>query len=132
MTSTAPVGNYVEIGITPYNEANAEYLYNAFGKDMVKVIEGQQAMTMDTATTSVNTGDEISQTTASGTTGEEIFQTTASGNTGEEIYQTTASGETKETSQMLSPMVIALSCTAGAGILGSAIIVLRRRKAANS
>jgi hypothetical protein len=36
----------VEIGITPYNEANADYLYGIFGKEMVKVVEGQQAVTL--------------------------------------------------------------------------------------
>jgi hypothetical protein len=46
VTNTGPVGDVVEIGITPYNEANADYLYGIFGKEMVKVVEGQQAVTL--------------------------------------------------------------------------------------
>lgn len=44
VTGTSPVEGYVEIGITPYNEENANKLYSIFGKDMVKVVEGVQAM----------------------------------------------------------------------------------------
>ena len=31
---------YVEIGITPYTEANAQYLYDIFGDENVKIVEG--------------------------------------------------------------------------------------------
>jgi len=34
------------IAIDPYDEANAEYLYLIFGKDRIKVVEGQRAVTM--------------------------------------------------------------------------------------
>lgn len=54
VTHTAPIDNYVEIGITPYNKTNAEYLYEIFGKDMVKVVEGQQAVTLDMKAENVN------------------------------------------------------------------------------
>lgn len=50
VTHTAPTDEYVEIGITPFNEENAEYLYKAFGRDMVKVVEGMQATTMEIQT----------------------------------------------------------------------------------
>jgi len=46
VTHTGPMDNYVEIGIEPYNEANADYLYDILGKDMVKVVQGQQAATL--------------------------------------------------------------------------------------
>jgi hypothetical protein len=50
VTHTGPAGSVVEIGITPYSEENAEYLYNIFGRDSVKVVEGTQAvlLTVDT------------------------------------------------------------------------------------
>lgn len=35
---TGVADQYVEIGISPYTDANANYLYNIFGKDMVKVV----------------------------------------------------------------------------------------------
>ncbi len=45
VTNTGVMGDYVEIGITPYNEENAAYIYDIFGKDQVKVVEGFQATT---------------------------------------------------------------------------------------
>jgi hypothetical protein len=46
VTNTGAVGDVVEVGITPYNKVNADYLYGIFGKEMVKVVEGQQAVTL--------------------------------------------------------------------------------------
>ncbi|WML44191.1 hypothetical protein [Neobacillus sp. PS3-40] len=46
VTHTVPLENQVEIGITPYNRENANYFYKAFGKVDVKVVEGEQAVTM--------------------------------------------------------------------------------------
>jgi hypothetical protein len=51
VTTTAPQDGYVEVAITPFNDANAEYLYGIFGKDKVKVVEGQQAVLFGTAAT---------------------------------------------------------------------------------
>jgi len=50
VTHTGVAGDVVEIGIIPYSEENAEYLYNIFGRDSVKVVEGSQAvpLTADT------------------------------------------------------------------------------------
>lgn len=62
VTHTAPFENYVEIGITPYNETNAKALYNVFGRDMVKIVEGAQAVTL------------VNQTTASNTVGSKIAE----------------------------------------------------------
>lgn len=44
VTNTGQVKDYVEIGIIPFTKKNADYLYNIFGKDKVKVVEGQQAV----------------------------------------------------------------------------------------
>jgi hypothetical protein len=57
VTHTGPMEDYVEIGITPYTEENANYLYEIFGKDNIKVVEGQQAVLYDTgvATTDAET-----------------------------------------------------------------------------
>ncbi|MEL1136072.1 hypothetical protein AAC978_12880 [Desulfitobacterium sp. THU1] len=46
VTHTGPMADYVEIGIQPYSEANAIYLYGMFGKEKVKVVEGQFAVTL--------------------------------------------------------------------------------------
>lgn len=50
VTHTGPMVDYVEIGIEPYSEESAEYLYSMFGKEKVKVIEGQLAVTLAAAT----------------------------------------------------------------------------------
>lgn len=47
ITNTGVMGDYVEVGITPYNEKNAAYLYDIFGKDQVKVVEGIQATLLE-------------------------------------------------------------------------------------
>jgi hypothetical protein len=38
---------YVEIGIASYTDEKAEYLYGIFGRDMVKVVEGEQAYPLE-------------------------------------------------------------------------------------
>ena len=45
VTNTGVMGDYVEIGITPYSEENAEYLYGILGRDQVNIVEGIQAVT---------------------------------------------------------------------------------------
>lgn len=44
VTHTGVVGDKVEVGITPYNEQYAEFLYEKFGRDIVQVVEGEQAI----------------------------------------------------------------------------------------
>jgi arginine repressor len=50
VTNTGAVGNVVEIGITDYTDEKANYLYGIFGKDLVKVVEGQQAVLFGSST----------------------------------------------------------------------------------
>ena len=47
VSHTVPTEEYVEIGITPYTEENAQYLYSIFGKEQVKVVEGELAELYD-------------------------------------------------------------------------------------
>lgn len=49
VTHTAPFDAYVEVGITPYNQANADYLYKLLGRDSLKVVEGQAITTLSTS-----------------------------------------------------------------------------------
>lgn len=51
VTSTGVIGDNVEVGITPFNEENANYIYEILGKDEVKVVEGIQATTLGTGDT---------------------------------------------------------------------------------
>jgi len=48
VTHTGPRDSYIEIGITPFSEKNAQYLYEIFGQDLIKVVEGQQAVLLET------------------------------------------------------------------------------------
>ena len=51
---TAPNDGFIEIGISPFNQENADYLYEVFGKDVIKVVEGTQAVTLDNLTYNPN------------------------------------------------------------------------------
>ncbi|MBS4537697.1 hypothetical protein GOQ27_04440 [Clostridium sp. D2Q-11] len=59
-TGINPITQYIDIGIIPYNEENASYVYDALGKDKIKVIEGQKVRTLEMTTTS-NKDSEISK-----------------------------------------------------------------------
>lgn len=52
VTHTRPNENYIEIGITPYNETYANYLYEHFGTEAIKVVDGEIAVTFTTQTAS--------------------------------------------------------------------------------
>ena len=43
-TSAKEDENYVEIGITPFTEDNADFIYQIFSRDQIKVVEGEQAV----------------------------------------------------------------------------------------
>lgn len=43
---TGVAESYVEVGITPYSEKNAEFLYNIFGRGIVKVVDTEAAITL--------------------------------------------------------------------------------------
>lgn len=44
---TGVADKYVEVGITPYSDENAKYIYNIFGKDIVKVVEADVTVVLD-------------------------------------------------------------------------------------
>lgn len=58
VTHTGQANGYVEIGITPFTNKNAEYLYNIFGKDKVKVVKGGQAVLLNSGVN--ETSSEVS------------------------------------------------------------------------
>lgn len=55
VTHTGPINDVIEIGIHPYEEKNAEHLYELFGKENVKVVEGTEATTLEHSVTSMDT-----------------------------------------------------------------------------
>jgi hypothetical protein len=44
VTSTGVAGSVVEVSITPYDVKSADYLYGLFGKELVSVVDGEQAV----------------------------------------------------------------------------------------
>jgi hypothetical protein len=47
ITHTGLVNDYIEIGIEPFNEENANMIYDLVGKDLIKVVEGTMAITLE-------------------------------------------------------------------------------------
>ncbi len=47
ITHTGLVNDYIEIGIEPFNEENANMIYDLVGKDLVKVVEGTMSITLE-------------------------------------------------------------------------------------
>lgn len=140
VTHTAPNEKYIEIGITPYNEENAEYLYKIFGKDMVTVVEGKQAITMtgapDEPTTSGDPNASVSspvmdKTAADNQQGDILLYT--QDGIEAELYATTGMAEdtVKTTSNTNTSLVITLVAAGAIVILGGTTMVLRKRKLAS-
>jgi hypothetical protein len=50
VTSTGVIGDKVEVAIKPYDVKSADYLYEIFGKEMVNVVAGEQAIPLDLVT----------------------------------------------------------------------------------
>ncbi|WP_028610774.1 hypothetical protein [Paenibacillus harenae] len=61
VTNTGPVGDFIEIGIQDFSAEKAAYLNEVFGLELVKVVEGFQAVTLDN-TLQAGTDDEMSTT----------------------------------------------------------------------
>lgn len=59
VTHTSPVESVVEIGITPYSDENAEFIYSLIGKDGVKAIEGMKSEIYETTVVSDNANSGI-------------------------------------------------------------------------
>lgn len=85
VVSTGMVNKFVEVRIEPYNEENAEYLYNIFGTDMVKIVEGQEAISDDII----------------------YYDTTA------ELYNTTTAVKEEKSSGLTLPLLIVSVCALG-------------------
>ncbi|MET3695752.1 LPXTG-motif cell wall-anchored protein [Bacillus oleivorans] len=81
VTHTSPVDTYVEIGISPYSDEHAEYLTEIFGAEFVKVVEGQQAVTLTTGADTVSPETAINNHTeeTSGSTSASVWWFTGIG-----------------------------------------------------
>lgn len=63
ITHTVATTDYVEVGITPFNDENANYLYGKLGNDKVKVVEGELAELLSYAGGNDNVEVDIAATT---------------------------------------------------------------------
>lgn len=52
ITHTGVVGDFVEVGIAPFDVKSADYLYDIFGEDKVRVVAGEQAVPLEYVTLS--------------------------------------------------------------------------------
>lgn len=110
VVSTGMVNKFVEVRIEPYNEENAEYLYNILGRDMVKVVDGEKATLTDSDADSPDAQFSI-------TSSEEVDHD-------DELYNDNEVKENKEKSNgFIAPLLILAVATIG----GVAILVSRRK-----
>ncbi|PKM49391.1 MAG: hypothetical protein CVV02_16130 [Firmicutes bacterium HGW-Firmicutes-7] len=65
VTHTGPFEDYIQIGITPFNDENAQYLYDIFGEENIKVIAGEEAEMYTTTIDSDGGEEDISITSES-------------------------------------------------------------------
>ena len=137
VTHTAPMDGFVEVGINPYSEENAEYLYKIFGKDMVKVVEGQQAVTVSSADagnaadiSSVSPDKPVSGQEPAGNIDEGITRITNEAEDG--ILYTMADTKAESTAASGHDTSLILLIAGGAVILlGGLILITRRLRPAN-
>ena len=127
----------VEIGITPFSEKNANYLYELFGNDMVKVIETEavelkedaytsmpeSTMVITAAPDSTTLNSDVKATDAVTTTAVDSAVTTTS----EEIYTTTAVQEKSAKSSSVPTTALYGGATILA--LSGAFLIVNKRKA---
>ena len=132
VTHTGPFETYVEIGITPYREDNAEYLYGIFGRELVKVVEGQQAVILNASPDDAEAPD-LAATSGLAETGEdgetiqdaELYTTSGEGNSQDDDLQTVNTEEEEKESS--GPVWMGIA--GAAMVLGSLFAVFRKKAA---
>lgn len=110
VTHTSQAEEYVEIGIQPFTQESADYIYELFGKDQVIVVEGLEPVTLEFGTDSETTNDEIFQTAV--VDSEEIMEV--------DIISTTS--EPIETNSLSTSLIL----TVGLGVVIILSIIARK------
>ncbi len=155
---TGVVEDFVEIGISPFSDENANYIYELVGKDAVKVIEFDQSIIYasgaapDTATDDVSTDAEVIED--KGDTAEDAVVTDDAGvddkevqiqiestteddaNGEEKVYKTTSAEEdirtisaSEETEKDdVSAPMVALAIVGGVALVGGAVLLSNKKK----
>lgn len=159
VTHTGVVGDVLEIGILPFSEENAKILYEAFGTDALKVVEGKQAVLMtmaanpDAPVAAPDANAEVLQYTedlnammyatsvvddkgaGNTVTDAQLYETTAVRDaelytaTSDPTVQLVSATDAKEASTANNAMVPIAGAAAAVILLGGTLMVLRRQKA---
>lgn len=144
VTHSVATNEFVEIGITPYSDEYAEFLYQALGKEQIKVVEGIPAVAYELSSPG-SVGEGLTEEELMYTTGlpvdEELMSTTGlpvdENNvvlSQDDIKRTlSATAESAPASQgaAMSATVISIVAAAVLILLGGAVLFTRRMKAAS-
>jgi LPXTG-motif cell wall-anchored protein len=128
ITHTSTTVDAVEIGISPYNQENIDYIYGLTGKDLVAVVEGDPAIiyytTMDAgAETPVSDTDSVGEDKVYKNQDDDFeIQIESTDATDGEVSTTAV--EDKEESTGPNTLLYA----AGAGVLLAGGVILARKK----
>lgn len=135
VTHTVPTDEYVEIGITPFNEENANFIYDLVGKDKIKIVEGIEAVTLEYAEDLVTDGPATSYVADAGPadssisdsdTAKEIEEASIVSTDAKEEVSTVSTDENEEVKKSNIPFVLG-GITA---VLVGALLFGRKRKSA--
>ena len=151
---TSPMDTYVEIGISPFSDENANYLYELFGKEKVKVVEFDQSVmyasgvaepvlnadgTLVTPEDKVYKGDTdeaVAEEAVAEVENPEIIYYATDAVAGqddkeEQIVSTTLddvnSGAKEDTNKVSTPAII-LAIAIGAALFGAVITIFNKKK----
>ncbi len=150
VNTTGVINDVIEIGISPFNEENADYIYELVGKDEVKVVEFDQSIIYansaplvapdentasdpDAAVTSTDAEAEDGkmeiqiESVAGGTAGDKVE--TVSAPVDDVRTLASANGESAEEKDNASAPVMVLAIAGGAVLVGGAVLYSGRRKA---
>lgn len=133
---TGVVDDYIEVGISPYSDEFANFIYDLVGKDDVKVIEMDQSiMYASGVATGTATSDVVNDAEAATDDQEVQIQIESTSNLDDAVpepvlYETTAANandETKKEEGTSTPIVV-LAIAGGAALVGGAILVTSKKK----
>ncbi len=124
VTHTLATNEYVEIGIIPFNKENADFIYQALGKDKIKVIEGVQATTVDIGLAA--DGSEVLEAQLYSTQADAALDTADD----PRVYMTAA--PISAPAESVNATMVMAAIAAVVVLLGGALLVTRRMKTAKS
>jgi hypothetical protein len=105
VTYTGIVGDTIEIGIFPYEETYADYVYGIFGKDIITVVEGQKTIFFTGAPASPDTPAEdlaAYSGMAEGETSETVAEDIANDSVTEDVVNESVTAEDEVKIQITS------------------------------